>query len=361
VIANRLVWSGLLAGSLVLGACGSDSSTSSIDTTVAADATVVASAADAPATSAPVTVSPTTAGSGAEASAPGPAGSGRGGGFSAAPAATHANVTYAPTSASQVLDLWLPPKATGSTPLVIYIHGGAFKGGDKAMVGGKVQPLLDAGYAVASLNYRLSGEALFPAGVQDVKAAVRWLRANAATYNLDPNRFAAWGESAGGHLASIIGTTGDQTTPLDDPSLGNSEVSSAVQAVVDWYGPTDFGQMDAQAASGGGCTAPQVHDTADSPESVWLGGALQTVPEVVAQANPITYIATAKKLPAFSIAHGDADCNVPYQQSQILAAALTAAGTQPELTILPGATHGGPGFDDTLRAPTIAWLATVLG
>lgn len=356
-LTKRLLFSGLLAGSLVLGACGSDSSGSSASTTVAAGETVAPTPAES------VTTSPSAATTSVEATttAPAPSRPGPGGGGTAAPAATYANLPYASTSASQVLDLWLPTNASAATPLVIYIHGGAFKGGDKGMVGGKVQPLLDAGFAVASLNYRLSGEAVFPAGVQDVKAAVRWLRANAATYNLDPDRFAAWGESAGGHLVSIIGTTGDQTTLLDDPSLGNPDVSSAVQAVVDWFGPTDFLQMDAQAASGGGCTAPQVHDPADSPESAWVGGALQTVPEVVAQANPITYIATAKVLPAFSIAHGDADCNVPYQQSQILAAALTAAGADPELTILPGATHGDAQFDGTLLAPTIAWLGAVLG
>lgn len=355
-LTNRLLVSGLLAGSLVLGACGSDTSGSSAGTTIAADDTTAAMPTDS-VTTAPTATTDTVA---AATTAPAPARPAPGGG-TAAPAATAANVPYASTSASQVLDLWLPTDATTATPLVIYIHGGAFKGGDKGMVGGKVQPLLDAGYAVASLNYRLSGEAVFPAGVQDVKAAVRWLRANAATYNLDPDRFAAWGESAGGHLVSIIGTTGDQTTLLDDPSLGNPDVSSAVQAVVDWFGPTDFGQMDAQAASGGGCTAPQVHDPADSPESAWVGGALQTVPDVVAQANPITYIATANVLPAFSIAHGDADCNVPYQQSQILATALTAAGADAELTILPGATHADAQFDGTLLAPTITWLGTVLG
>jgi acetyl esterase/lipase len=259
-----------------------------------------------------------------------------------------------------VLDLWLPENATDATPLVIYIHGGAFKGGDKAMVGGKVQPLLDAGYAVASLNYRLSGEALFPAGAQDVKAAVRWLRANADTYNLDPDNFAAWGESAGGNLVSLIGTTGDQATVLDDAELGNANVSSAVQAVIDWYGPTDFLQMDTQAAAGGGCTSPETHDPASSPESAWMGAAIQTVPDSVEQANPITYIATAQDLPAFSIAHGDADCNVPYQQSQILADALTAAGADADLTILPGASHADAQFDSTLLTPTIAWLSTVL-
>ncbi|MBK9178690.1 MAG: alpha/beta hydrolase [Acidimicrobiales bacterium] len=337
---SRLLLPAVLAATLLLAACGDDDTGND----GSADTTATLDTSSGTATTAP------------EPSRPDPGG----GSFGTAPTPTYANLAYASTSASQVLDLWLPTDATAATPLVIYIHGGAFKGGDKAMVGGKVQPLLDAGYAVASLDYRLSGEALFPAGAQDSKAAVRWLRASADAYNLDPNRFAAWGESAGGNLVALIGTSGDQTTVLDDPALGNADVSSAVQAVVDWYGPTDFLQMDAQAASGGGCTDPESHDPASSPESAWMGAAIQTVPDTVAQANPITYIATATDLPAFSIAHGDADCNVAYQQSQILADALSEAGASPQLTILPGAAHADAQFDGTLLTPTIAWLGTVL-
>jgi acetyl esterase/lipase len=359
---SRTIAPAAIAVSLMLAACGSSesSSTESVsDTVAAAVADTVAPSTD-PTTAAGVAESVPTDTSGATLPT-NPGGGGPGGGsFGTAPTATHANLAYADTSESQVLDLWLPENATDATPLVIYIHGGAFKGGDKAMVGGKVQPLLDAGYAVASLNYRLSGEALFPAGAQDVKAAVRSLRANADTYNIDPDNFAAWGESAGGNLVSLIGTTGDQATVLDDADLGNADVSSAVQAVIDWYGPTDFLQMDTQASEGGGCTSPETHNPASSPESAWMGAAIQTVPDTVEQANPITYIATAENLPAFSIAHGDADCNVPYQQSQILADALAAAGAAPDLTILPGASHADAQFDSTLLTPTIAWLGTVL-
>lgn len=340
--STNIVTSVAIAASLLLAACGSS---------------------DAPSSSASTdkTTSTTAAVATTEASSMPPRGGMPGGSSVAAPAATHADLAYADRSPSQVLDLWLPEGATGATPLVIYIHGGAFKGGDKAMGGSKVQPLLDAGYAVASVNYRLSGEAIFPAGAQDVKAAVRWLRSNAGDYNIDPDRFATWGESAGGHLASLIGTSGGQDTVLDDETLGNAGVSSAVQAVVDWYGPSDFLQMDEQAASGGGCTSPETHDPASSPESTWMGAAIQTVPDTVAQANPITYIADATSLPAFSIAHGDADCNVPYQQSEILAEALTAADAKPEFTVLPGASHADAQFDATLLAPTIEWLDSVLG
>lgn len=260
------------------------------------------------------------------------------------PAAAYSNVAYASTSSSQVLDIWMPDGATGPVPLVIFVHGGAFAGGDKSMdvEGGNVASVLAAGYAAASLNYRLSGEARFPAAVQDVKAAVRFLRANASQYGLDPDRFAAWGASAGGYLVAMIGTTGDQETVLDDPSLGNVGVSSAVQAAVDVSGPTDFLQLDAQfgsappAACNGRVAA---YDSGASPASLFLGAAIQTVPDQAAAANPITYIATAKTLPVFLIAHGDSDCEVPIQQSQILHEALQAAGARATFNLVRGAGH----------------------
>ncbi len=271
------------------------------------------------------------------------------------------NLAYAGVSDSQVLDLWLPHEPPDRTPLVIYIHAGAFATGDKADIGSKLQPMLDAGFAVASVNYRLSDEATFPAAAQDVKAAVRWLRANAAAYRLDPSRFAAWGDSAGGNLAALLGTTGDQVTVLDDASLDDARVSGAVEAVVDWYGPTDFLQMDAQAAASGSCARPLWHNPASSLKSKYLGAPVQSVPHLSAQSDPITYISTARRLPAFSIAHGDADCIVAHEQSQILAHALWAAGASTALTILPDTEHSDAAFHDRLLGPTIAWLKAVLG
>jgi acetyl esterase/lipase len=266
------------------------------------------------------------------------------------PIAAYSNVAYASTSSAQVLDIWLPDGATGPVPLVIFVHGGAFAGGDKSMDNdiGNVASVLAVGYAAASANYRLSGEAPFPAAAQDVKAAVRFLRANASRYGLDPDRFAAWGESAGGHLATLIGTTGDQETVLDDPSLGNGSVSSAVQAVIDFFGPTDFLQMDAQIASAmpAACNGQVLtHDAADSPESEYLGAPIQTVPDQAAAANPITYISMAETLPVFLIAHGDSDCEVPNQQSQILHEALQAAGAKAIFNLVQGAGH-----DDAISA-----------
>lgn len=148
---------------------------------------------------------------------------------------TQTGVAYASTSPSQTLDLYLPA-SDGSTaaPVVVLIHGGAFAMGDSGMEAGLAQTLVQQGFAVAAVNYRLSGEALYPAGAQDVKAAVRWLRANATQYGLDADKFAAWGQSAGGWMATMLGVTGDQATIFDDDSLGNPDQSDAVQAVVSW-------------------------------------------------------------------------------------------------------------------------------
>jgi acetyl esterase/lipase len=271
------------------------------------------------------------------------------------------DLAYAGASPAQRLDLYLPKRTGAPVPLVIVVHGGAFKEGDKGDATAPVDALRARGYAVASLNYRLSGEAPFPAGGRDVKAAVRWLRAHAASYGLHPGQFAAWGESAGGYLAVMLGATGDQRTTLDDATLGNATHSSAVQAVVDLFGPANFLSMDAQATSPGGCPgAPQVHDAEDSPESLWLGAAVQTVPATARAANPISYLARARTLPPFMIAHGAQDCLVPHGQSLELVAALKKRGAKVTFTLLAGAGHGGPEFD-RLQDPAIAFLDRTFG
>jgi len=153
-------------------------------------------------------------------------------------------------------------------PLIIHIHGGGWSGGDK----NGIPPigLVANGYALASVQYRLSGEAIFPAAIQDCKAAVRWLRANAKKYNLDPDHFGVWGGSAGGHLVALLGTSGG----VKEFEVGdNLNVSSKVQAVCDWFGPTDFLQMNAQAKAGAGGALD--HDGPKSPESRFIGGAIQ--------------------------------------------------------------------------------------
>jgi len=232
--------------------------------------------------------------------------------------------------ARQKLDLYLPNKdVSGKRSLIIYIHGGAFAFGTKKTELIPKHLLRDKGYAIASLDYRLSGDEVFPAALTDCKAAVRWLRAHAGDYKLDPDRFVAWGESAGGHLAAMLGTTG-MTVEFD---VGDHlEVSSNVQGVVDYYGPTDFLQMDEHAPPGS-----QQHNPPNSPESKFIGGAITEHPEKVKRANPITYI--SPNTPPFFVAHGTDDHLVPFHQSELLVAALEEAGRTVVFHRVDGADH----------------------
>jgi len=226
------------------------------------------------------------------------------------------------------LDLYWHEHADNLTPVIIWIHGGGW------MQGSKTAPfpalaLVDRGYAVSSISYRLSQEALFPAQIQDCKAAVRWLRANATRYHLDPDRIGAWGSSAGGHLAALLGTSGG-VEDLEGTE-GNLEYSSRVQAVCDWYGPTDFLRMnDVQGIIN--------HDAADSPESRLVGGPIQERRAEVARGNPISYVTPDD--PPFLIMHGDRDRMVPLNQSEMLYAALQDAGVESTLSVVPGSGHG---------------------
>jgi acetyl esterase/lipase len=257
------------------------------------------------------------------------------------------DVAYAAASAAQKLDIYLPA-GNGPFPVIINIHGGGFMVGDKAnpALGDE---LLAAGYAVVSVNYRLAAEAKYPAQIQDIKAAVRFLRANAAKYKLDVARFAAFGQSAGGNLAATLGTSCG-VAALEGAELGNADQSSCVQAVVDWFGPTDFLQMDKQFT---GTACPVNHDAANSPESQVIGAAIQTVPDKAKAANPITYVSA--KAPAFLIQHGTADCNVPPQQGKLLADALTPliGADKVTYTLLPGAGHGGAQFSDAANLKVV--------
>lgn len=253
------------------------------------------------------------------------------------------DLAYAPVSDTQKLNLYLPTTGTGPFPVVINIHGGGFKFGDKGMLSEATgKALLNAGYAVASIDYRLSGEAIFPAAVQDAKAVVRFLRANAAEYNLNPDKIAVFGQSAGGNIASMVGVTGN-ISDYDDASLGNEGVSSAVQAVINHYGPTDFLQMDDQAKAQGCSASDQKHNDASSFESAYIGAEIQTVPDQVGKSNPITYIST--DTPPFLIQKGDQDCTVAVESTKMLADALSAAKLDVTYTSLAGAGHGGDQFE----------------
>ena len=237
---------------------------------------------------------------------------------------------------AQSLDLYLP-KSDRPLPLIIWIHGGAWLGGDKR--GGPFFQMLTRGYAAASINYRLSQQAVFPAQIEDCKAAIRWLRAHAKEHNLDPGCFGVWGSSAGGHLVALVGTSGGVKS-LEGAGGGNLDFSSRVQAACDWFGPTDFTQMEAHALTPG---KPFNHNAADSPESRLIGGALQENKDKARAASPITYVTSDD--PPFLIMHGDKDPLVPHHQSELLAAALKKAGVEVTFHTVKGAGHGFGGPD----------------
>ena len=232
----------------------------------------------------------------------------------------------------QKLDLYLPEKTGAPLPLLIWIHGGGWAAGSKDGCPPLRGGYIGRGYAVASIGYRLSGHAVFPAQIEDCKAAIRWLRAHAKEYNLDPKRFGVWGSSAGGHLVALTGTSGD----VKDFDVGaNLDQSSRVQAVCDFYGPTDFTVFVTT-------TGYESHATASSPEAKLIGGAVMENKDKAARVNPITCVSSDD--PPFLIVHGDKDPTVPINQSQLLFDALKKAGVSAHFHTIHGAGHGGPGF-----------------
>jgi acetyl esterase/lipase len=240
----------------------------------------------------------------------------------------HIDLVYATVGDRALhLDLYLPEEAERPLPVVVWVHGGAWRQGTKDHP--PALRLVSQGYAAASVEYRLSQEAIFPAQIHDCKAAVRWLRAHAGDYGLDPDRFGAWGGSAGGHLVALLGTSAGVTALEGD--LGNADRSSAVQAVCDWYGPSNFLHMNDE---------PGVmdHDAPDSPESQLIGAPIQEDPDLVAKANPITYITGDE--PPFLLMHGTADRVVLPNQSRLLHAALVEAEVSSTLMMLGGLGHG---------------------
>jgi acetyl esterase/lipase len=243
----------------------------------------------------------------------------------------HRDLEYIPGGhARQKLDLYLQISATfvePQRPLIVWVHGGAWLGGSKVPC--PALRFVNQGYAVASINYRLSQHAIFPAQIEDCKAAIRWLRANAAQYHIDPNRIGVWGASAGGHLVALLATTGGVKEFDVGPDAG---VSSRVQVVCDFFGPTDFTKMS-------GFPSTMNHDAPDAPEAKLIGGPVQENKDKVQRANPITYV--TKDDPPFLIVHGDKDPLVPHNQSELLYDALKQAGVEATLYTVPGGGHGG--------------------
>jgi acetyl esterase/lipase len=257
------------------------------------------------------------------------------------------NLTYTtPASGAVLLDLYLPEKTPDHPlPVVMWIHGGGWKRGSKDNC-----PLLwlaAEGYAVASINYRLSWLARWPAQLDDVRTAIRWLRTNAPKYQLDSARIAVAGGSAGGHLAAVAGTL---VPPANEP------VSSRVGAVIDLYGPSDLLTSPTNLPGPGKTDA----DLAQSNGAKLLGGIVRDRPELARQASPLYHV--SKDDPPFLIFHGDKDPQVPLDQSQRLHAKLRETGVPAELIVLPGAGHGGKEFSTPAVQQAIrAFLARSLG
>jgi acetyl esterase/lipase len=218
------------------------------------------------------------------------------------------------------------PAAPSPAPLIVFVHGGGWRVGSRATFGplyadwspSPFARLAARGCAVASLDYRLSGEAVFPAPLDDVTAGLAWLREHAGDLGVDASRIVLWGESAGAHLAALVG--------LRDGD---------VRAVVDWYGPADLTTVADDAAAGGLAIADP--GAADSRESALLGGTPSSDPSRARAASPVAHV--RPHAPPFLVLHGTADRFVPARQSQRLAAALESSGAPVRLELIDGADH----------------------
>jgi acetyl esterase/lipase len=267
---------------------------------------------------------------------------------------THKNIEYAKVGdTSLLLDLYLPKDRAKPVPLVIWIHGGGWSQGSKERPG--LSAVVKSGMALASINYRLSQQAIFPAQLYDCKAAVRFLRAHAADFQINPDKIAVAGESAGGHLAALLGTTGREAATEGDE--GNPTISSQVSAVVDFYGPTDLVAADFTVPTATPIDDPRMIMMRMALTSALLGGDPATKVDEAHFASPIYHI-SATTCPFF-IAHGDKDTLVPVEQSTTFDAALKKAGIESDLVIVPGKNHGFHDFKVSQEA--VAFLQQKLG
>lgn len=275
---------------------------------------------------------------------------------------SRADIAYASESKSQKLDLYLPA-GQGPFPVVVYVHGGAFRFGDKQDIGGfgeDIRMLNARNIALASINYRMSGEAPFPAAVLDAKAAVRYLRRHAQELGLDGQRIGIWGKSAGANLALMVALSPGNAFAVGSPPAGE-QVSDAVQVAVAMYAPTDFLTMDAQAKAAGCSSRDAGHDAADSPESRYVAAPIQQSKEAAMNASPISHVNASA--PPVLLQAGTSDCVVPYLQSQELFDALLPVVTaeRVRLTLMKGWGHGDSRFDGPENLSTVGdFLTTTL-
>lgn len=271
--------------------------------------------------------------------------------FAAAPSAppgsqVAASLTYsAPASGPLTLDLYRPARLPENPlPVVVWVHGGGWKSGSKRNC--PLTWLAAEGYAVASLDVRLLPVAGWPAQLEDPRAAIRWLREHAAAYGLDPRRVAIAGGSSGGHVAALVGTT---------PAPADEQTSSRVQGVIDLYGPSDLLTMPPNVPGPGKTDA----DLAKANGALLLGGIVRDRPDLARAASALYQVSSDD--PPFLILHGDADPQVPVEQSRRLHSRLQSAGVRSELVVLPGAGHGGKAFDTPeVRTVIKAFLARTL-
>ena len=251
------------------------------------------------------------------------------------------------TSNGHKLDLYLPGASGRALPVVVWTGGSAWRADTgKRTASGVAAQLTPLGYAVAGVSIRSSSQVKFPGQLHDIKAAIRWLRANAAKFNLDPNHIAIMGDSSGGWTTAMAAVTGD--APQMEGSIGTTGYSSNVQAAVAFYPPTNFQTMDAWALRR--CVQPNCHDHENSPESQLLGCAIQACPDKVQAADPSRYVTPPD--PPVMILHGGSDPLVPHNQGEQLYMALNKACAEAVFISLPKAGHGPVhGFltDDAVR------------
>lgn len=265
------------------------------------------------------------------------------------------NVEYAKVDGKPLLlDMYLPEKTDKPLPAIVWIHGGGWRAGSKDQC--PVLSLSGQGYAVFSINYRLTDVATFPAQIHDCKAAIRWIRAHAREYGLNPDRIGVAGSSAGGHLVALLGTSGG-VKELEGDVGGNLDFSSKVQAVCDLCGPSSFLIEDADAE------AVRKAEAKDSAVTQLFGGPPAENKEKARLASPVSHV--SKDDPPFLIVHGDKDLVVPLRQAEVLDVALKKAGVPTTLHVVAGAGHGvmaSPGvpqlvgefFDKILKAESKA-------
>src|SRR6266851_8243930 len=225
------------------------------------------------------------------------------------------------------LDLAMPGQGPGPYPAIVCVHGGGWKGGKRQELGRTIEGMAARGYVAVTVSYRFSSEAKFPAQIEDCKAAVRWLRANAAKYHVNPERIGAVGFSAGGHLVCLLGTT-DKNDGLEGQG-GNPDQSSRVQAVVSFFGPTDF-------------TTKTWNEAVEKQFLIPLFGAtIEENPALYKKASSISYV--TKDDPPFLFFHGSEDKLVGIRHSQLLADKLKDVGVKAEVVVMKGEDHGWQG------------------